>query len=273
MNKLAKKLTTNLITITFLGVCGLSSCTKIIDLDLNTANTKFVIEGEVPQGQKATIKISKTVNFTETNSFPAVNGANVSLSDNAANTEQLTETAAGVYESKRIMGEVGKTYILKITAEGNTFTATCTMPKQVKLMALNPTPSTIIPPGGTSGGYIIFPIFTDPDEWGNSYRFIQSTSTKTDKSILITNDNIGNGQPYSRPIFSRDFELKKGDVVTVEMRCIDKAIYDYFFALNAIEDNGPGGGTTPANPTTNLTGGALGYFSAHTVQRVSAEVK
>jgi hypothetical protein len=57
------------------------------------------------------------------------------------------------------------------------------------------------------------------------------------------------------------------------MRCIDGPVYDYFFSLNSIQGNGPGGGTTPTNPVSNISGGALGYFSAFTVQKVSAVVK
>ena len=58
-------------------------------------------------------------------------------------------------------------------------------------------------------------------------------------------------------------ELEEGDVVTVEMHSVDQSIYDYFFSLEqTIEQSA----ATPANPVSNIQGGALGYFSAHTVQ-------
>ncbi|AEI52204.1 DUF4249 domain-containing protein [Runella slithyformis] len=252
---------------------GLFSCEKEITLDLNTANKKFVIEGEITPNEKATVRIIKTVDFTQPNNFPSVRGANVRLSDGSGNTEQLVETGAGVYQSQKIVGAEGKTYSLTVIIEGSTFTAQTTMPTNIKLTGIKVQKSSFSPPGSTSDSYIIYPQFIDPAAFGNSYRFIQTRNGERDKSIIVANDNIGNGLPNSRPILSADFEIVLGDNVTLEMHCIDKPIYDYFFSLNSVQGNGPGGGTVPANPVTNIKGGALGYFSAHTLQRMSIEVK
>ena len=252
----------------------MSSCEKEIELDLNSSNSKYVIEGEIPQNELATVKITKTVNFSDSNNFPAVKGATVTITDEIGTTEQLIETSTGVYKTQKLKGLEGKTFTLRVKAEGNTFTAKSTMPKAVKLIGLKTSLSTFAPPGeASSDNYTIFPQFFDPIELGNNYRFIQTRNGELDKSILIANDNIGNGQSNSRPLFSQNFEIKLGDNITVEMRCIDGPVYDYFFSLNSIQGNGPGGGTTPTNPVSNISGGALGYFSAFTVQKVSAVVK
>jgi hypothetical protein len=252
---------------------GLSSCTKEIELDLNSSNSKYVIEAELPQSQVATVTITKTVNYSDSNNFPAIKGAIVTITDNLGNTELLSETTAGVYKTQKIKGEEGKTYSLSVKADGQTFTAKSTMPTAVKLTGLKPSPSIFKRPGSTAELYNIFPQFIDPEAFGNSYRFIQTRNNEVDKSLIVANDNIGNGEPNARPIISRDFDIKLGDNVTIEMRCIDKASYDYFFSLNSINANGPGGGTTPTNPVTNLSGGALGYFSAYTIQKLSTTVK
>jgi hypothetical protein len=55
-------------------------------------------------------------------------------------------------------------------------------------------------------------------------------------------------------------------VVNIEMQCIDKNVYDYFFAIASVIQ---GQSATPANPVNNISGGALGYFSACTVGRTS----
>lgn len=257
-----------------ISVITLSSCEKEIELDLNSSNPKYVVEGEIPQNELATVKITKTVNFSDSNIFPLVKGATVTITDEIGTTEQLVETSAGIYKTKKMKGEEGKTYTLSVKADGNTFTAKSTMPKAVKLTGLKTSLSSFAPPGASSSdNYTVFPQFIDPAELGNSYRFIQTRNGELDKSIIIANDNIGNGQPNSRPIFSQNFDIKLGDTVTVEMRCIDVPVYDYFFSLNSIQGNGPGGGTTPTNPVSNISGGALGYFSAFTVQKVSAVVK
>jgi hypothetical protein len=41
-------------------------------------------------------------------------------------------------------------------------------------------------------------------------------------------------------------------------------VFDYFNSLALMND---GQSASPANPLSNIQGGALGYFSAHTVQR------
>ena len=63
--------------------------------------------------------------------------------------------------------------------------------------------------------------------------------------------------------------LKPGDLITLKMQCIDKKVALYYTTLALMGDSGPGGGTTPNNPPTNITNGALGIFSAHTVQEKS----
>jgi hypothetical protein len=252
----------------------LTSCQDEIEIDLNTSNPKVVIEGAITNlDEKHTIKITRTVNFSESNTYPTVSGAKVTISDNVGNSEQLTETSSGIYQTKTMKGVSGRTYTLTVVAEGNTFIAKSTMPTQVKLDSVKISLSTFTPPGATSDNYIVFPQFRDPAGVANSYRFIQSSDKVKDNSILVSNDNIGDGQPNARPIFSQSFELKKGDKYSLEMQCIDRPVYDYFYTLASISGGGPGGGTTPTNPPNNISGGALGYFSAHTVQRISAVVK
>jgi hypothetical protein len=44
-------------------------------------------------------------------------------------------------------------------------------------------------------------------------------------------------------------------------------VYNYFLQLRQSSGTGAFNSTaSPANPTSNITGGALGYFSAHTTQ-------
>ena len=57
-----------------------------------------------------------------------------------------------------------------------------------------------------------------------------------------------------------------GDQVTVDMLCLDPAVYKYWYSLDRGATGGGISGATPANPVTNISGGALGYFSAHTLQ-------
>jgi hypothetical protein len=245
---------------------------KVIDIDLNTTDSKVVIEGIITdQNEPFTVTINKTVNFSDANNYPAITKATVTIADDAGNIEVLTETVAGTYKTKKLVGTSGRTYTLTVNAEGKTYTAKSTMPSKVSLTDLK---FEIAPqPGSTEDKFIIFPQFLDPKGTGNNYRFIQSTTKKTDKTIIVANDNVEDGKPNARPIVSRELDILSTDTATVEMHCIDKVTYDYFFSLTQSAGNGPGGGATPANPITNIQGGALGYFAAYTVQKMTKVVK
>lgn len=253
------------ITFYILSMLALSSCTKVIDIDLNSSNPQIVVEGIITDdATPCTVKLTKTINFSDPNTFPAVQGAVVKLSDGIS-TETLTETSAGVYKTTSMLGVSGKTYSLSITAEGKTITAISTMPAAVPLDTILFLKSTF---GNQNGEetYISIPRFQDPITPGNNYRFIQTVNDSLDKTFIVDNDNVTNGLPYQRPVFTQGPKIRFGDSVHFEMQCIDKAIFDHFNSLNA------NASTTPSNPITNVVG-ALGYFSAHTVVRKSMKVQ
>ena len=56
------------------------------------------------------------------------------------------------------------------------------------------------------------------------------------------------------------------DTVVVELQTLDKSTYDYYLTLNSLA-GGLFGASNPANPKTNLSNDALGYFGAYTVSR------
>jgi hypothetical protein len=67
-------------------------------------------------------------------------------------------------------------------------------------------------------------------------------------------------------IYDDSSDIKAGTTLTLQMNCIDKAVYNYLNELQQISGGGSGfSSQAPANPTTNISGGALGYFSANTV--------
>ena len=103
---------------------------------------------------------------------------------------------------------------------------------------------------------------------GNSYRFVLNINGEPIKDYFVWNDNTNNGGINTRPLRTNG-TIKSGDVVSVEMQSVDETAYLYYFALSQLAGNGPGGGTTPSNPPNNISGGALGLFSAHTSQSKS----
>ena len=249
------------------------SCTKVIDINLNNADKQVVIEGEISnQAGPYLIKISETVNFSESNNYPPVKNAQVFVEDNLGNKDTLVESTPGNYYTQNLIGVPGRTYFLKVTVGDKKLSAKCTMPNNIPLDTVRFLKSNF---GGnnTDVNYAAIPEFLDPPTLGNCFRFIQKANDTLDKSFIVDNDNLINGLKYQRPIFSQGFTTRLNDTFTLEMQNIDVSIYNYFNSLNESIGNGPGGGATPANPVSNIEGGALGYFSAHTSQKKTVIVK
>jgi hypothetical protein len=246
----------------------LTSCEKVIDLDLNDAEKKYVIEAVITdQAGTAKVLITETKNFDEDNNFSGISGATVTIKENGGVTATLTETSPGKYESSALNGSSGKTYDLSVIIAGKTFSAASTMPQKINLDTIYTTDEFIF----TDTRKIANVDFKDPAGKGNNYRFIQYVNGLKEKQVFIQNDDytdgrINNNKLYYFPDDDDDSTvIKSGDTVMIDLLCIDPGIYKYWFSLDR-SSTGGGGQSTPSNPATNIQGGALGYFSAHTLQ-------
>ena len=251
-------------------------CEKVINIDLKDSEPVFVIEGEVNEGDSLhTIKISKSVKFGDLNSFPNVQNASVTLSDDNGNTELLTELSNGEYKSSqfKIKGIEGRTYTLVVEVEGKTFRATSKIPYKVNLDDILLIDNNF----AGNGDKIPVPIRKDPAGIQNNYLFdlyIKRVKDNNvwvrDSSILVLDDVYSDGVITQQPIFGTIRAFSPQDSIKITMKCIDRNIYKYFYSLSL---NGPNGSATPANPISNFSGGALGYFSAQTKQTLQKIVE
>ncbi|MDP4265708.1 MAG: DUF4249 domain-containing protein [Bacteroidota bacterium] len=244
-----------------------SSCQKVIHIDLNSAEKKYVIEAIITdQPGTAQVLITQTKNFEEDNNFPGISGAIVTISENGGNPVTLTESSPGKYEATTLTGTSGKTYSLSVSAGGKTFTAVSTMPQKVNLDTIFVTDELLF----TDTRKIVNTVYHDPPGRGNNYRFIQYINNKKGNQIIINNDDYTDGRTVYNKLFyfpddNDSDKIKSGDTVRIDMLCIDANIYKYWFSLDR-SSTGGSGQATPSNPVSNLQGGALGYFSAHTLQ-------
>lgn len=253
------------------GLASLSSCEKVIDLDLNEAEKKYVIEAVLTdEPGTAKVLISQTKNFDEDNHFTGVTGAVVTIRENGGATTTLTSTQAGVYEAPALAGASGKTYTLLVNVGGQSFSAVSTMPRKVNLDTIFITDELLF----TETRKIVNAVIQDPAGPGNSYRFVQYVNGLKEDQIMIRNDEYSDGRQIVNKLFyftddeDDQRNIRTGDQVTIEMLCIDPAIYKYWYSLDRSATGGSGQ-ATPSNPVTNLQGGALGYFSTHTLQSKS----
>lgn len=248
------------------------SCQKTVTLDLNTAPAQIVIQGEVTNAAGPyTVTINQTTGFYEDNIFPAISGASVKISDGQGVTDSLTETSPGTYTTHVLQGQPGNTYTLTVFALQTTYTAVSTMPQPVPLDSVTFQNSTRL----RKTTITALANFQDPGGVKNYYQFIQYINgVQFTKSIYVFDDRLSDGRYISYNLRMDSTYLSIGDQVKVVMNCIDENVYNYFYQLNQSSSTGVFNTTAaPANPSTNISNGSYGYFSAHTTNSRTATVE
>ena len=255
----------------------INSCTEVINVDLNNVTPRIVIEGVITdQAGPYTVKISKTGNFFESNQFLPVSYASIIINDNNGNIDSLIEISPGKYQTSSIKGEVGNTYTLTVNSDGKIYKSVSTMltPTYIDSLTYKYNPNTG-PGQGKNGGYDLHCYFKDkPDIKDYCMLKLYINGQKDDSYFLYTGKyNINEYIDYNR--FRQRF--KKNDTLKVELLNIEFSVYDYFSTLNDIMSSegmrGIASTGTPANPNTNISNGALGYFAAYSVKADSLIIK
>lgn len=247
----------------------LSSCEKVINIDLKEADQKVVIEGFISDQPGLTthsILLSKTNKFSAENNKNPVSGAFVMVEDISLGLKDtLVEDNPGEYKTKNILGVSGHTYQLTTIVDGKTYTASSTMPAPVAFDSLYTQELSFFGDTITQ----VIPVFQDPLGIKNFYRFSVQVNDSIQNGYQAWDDQLSDGKINSRPLFI-DYQewFDNNDTVVINMDCIDKPTYDF---LNTLQ-NATGNGQTPANPLTNISGGALGYFTAVATKKRSVIV-
>lgn len=250
----------------FLTLLLFASCEKVINVDLKDAGTKLVVEGnisDIPGLLSHHVRLSQSVPFNATyNSLP-VKGALVIVNDiNTGIIDTLEEVIDGDYVTQNIEGITGHTYKLSVNVGNNWYYASSTMPKPVPFDSLY---TEVLSFFGTELKQVI-PVFTDPVGEQNYYRFLVQVNDSALNEIHAWDDKLTNGKKNSRPINIDDEDIFRGnDTVYLQMRCIDKGAFDFYNTFY----NATGDASTPSNPMSNVSNGALGAFSAYTLSQKS----
>jgi len=251
---------------------ALWGCEKEITLSLDQNQSMLVIDAAITdEAGPYYVKLTNSVAVSDNSKFPVVANATVIMKDNLGLSDTLKYMKDGIYSTKKLKGVYGNTYFLEVLLDGKKYTAQSTMPEKVMFDSLAINYLTIF----SETQYSVIPIYTDPITFGNNYRFVQIINDTIDKTYNIFNDDLFNGNTIQIALNSDpdSLQIKLNDIVSVEMQCISSSTYLYYNTLRQIRGAGPGGGTTPSNPPSNIVGGALGLFSAHTVQRKKIQIK
>jgi hypothetical protein len=245
----------------------LHSCQKVINVDLNNAAPRIVIEGLVNDRRGPyNVLISRSGSYFDQPVLPTVSGATVVITDNAGTIDTLKETFSGVYMTLKTRGIPGRTYTLKVLADNMEYTGTSTILNHVVIDSLKLVKSDIqrFDFGGNDPGKIHYEIhcfFKDPPE-KNYYRVrvFRNDSVNT-AAYRLYDDQYTNGQVTELRVSNAE----AGSTYRIDLESLDKSTFGYYRTLADLIYTNPIFGSTPANPNTNLSNGALGFFGAYAV--------
>ncbi len=259
MNKEIK----NIILLLVFAVLVFTGCEKVINVNLNSADPVVVIEGNVDASrQSAQVKISKTSSYFDQSESEMVSGADVRIALDDNESFLLPEIENGVYSLEEIPVKVGSTYHLTVHTNNGIFEGTSLLQPKVGIDTMwyyFDDPESYF-----DKSYVVHVYFDDPPKVDNYYRvkvFVNNKLKDKADDFVIFSDRFFDGERVK--IDLRNFGINPGDTVDVQLISFDEKTYDFYKTFIDLLNNNPGS-AAPANPNSNLSNGALGYFSVWT---------
>jgi hypothetical protein len=261
----------------------ISACTERIDIPLESSFTRLVVYGTLTSDTTTHyIRLTRTTSYYYNEAPPPVTGATVEISDDAGNSENLTEEEPGKYATSPQFAAVpGRIYTLRINLSEqingqSSYIATSSVPE---INSIDSIGLVYHADWGDKGVYEVTCYYQDPPSKDfymfNIYKngeLLTDTITKR----AVTDDNFFNGN-YTNGIgvgylYQSDPRavLKPGDVVTFQGCSITE---DYFKFVQTLQTEtgyqNPLFSGPPANVKSNVSDGAVGFFAAYSVAYAS----
>lgn len=240
------------------------SCEDVIDVDLHSVEPRLVIEGVVRMDEPAEVYITKTKDFNDNTPYVPITDATVTITDDSGNSEVLAPNEEGRFVAQTITGAERTTYNLSVLYEEVEYTATSVMPPRVEIDSLTLWKFPVI------DYWQPMVHFQDPKgEENRYYRFIISVNGECPRlEENLASTEFMDGNVIHLPLFvlyeggNDDDPIENGDEIGIEMRCMDEGVYTFFETMDDVPN-------ALANPISNISGGALGYFGAYSYTSMS----
>jgi hypothetical protein len=243
------------------------SCEDVIDVDLNNAPPKLVVDASInwlknTSGNEQSIKLSLSAPYFDTD-VPPANGAQVFITDsNNALYTFAEDGSSGIYKTSNFVPIIDATYTLNIQYRGETYTATETLKSVVPIDYVEQRDD-----GGFTGDETELKAFyTDPADEENYYFFEFSSNIPEIPSLEVYEDEFTNGNLIFG--FYTEEDLEPNDIVIIRNHGVSRRFYNYMFILLQ-QNNEEGGGPFETQPATvrgncinqtNPDNFPLGYF-------------
>jgi len=244
----------------------LTSCEKVIDIDLNESAPTVVVEGHIELGESAVLKLTETTSYFNPESPSFIENLQVTLSTSNGFSETLSYQSNGEYKGQSIIGQENISYDLTFDFKNKTYSSITALNPKVDITDLRVHESLLSDQGSETEYQVITQFYDDPNT-NNYYRLKYYENdilvSGFEGYLLVTDELVSSENMISTTL--RRTAFKKGQRVKVELHTLDKATYIFFKTLaDNLNSNGMNS-ATPFNPTSNVSNGALGYFSAWSI--------
>lgn len=248
----------------FIMVAGFLSCEEVVEVDLETATPRLVVEASInwtkgTDGRLQRITLTQTAPYFDA-SPTAASGAMVYIENSEGERFDFRENeSSGVYINDDFSAELQMSYTLFIEYDDQMYQAQETLISVTDLVYITQNNGSVF-----SNEYVeLKAYFEDPPEEENYYFY--KFDSQRDHTINTIEDRLLNGNEMFALFVSE--ELLKGDKVEVSLYGVSEQYYHYIFTL--ISQSGESMGPFVTQPATvkgnivNLTNAdnyALGYF-------------
>ncbi|WP_026451602.1 DUF4249 domain-containing protein [Aequorivita capsosiphonis] len=253
----------------------LTSCEDVIDVELNEAPPRLVVEANINIWEDGTanslVRLTTTAAFFD-NNVPPVSNALVSIIDDSGRVYPFTYSENGFYVSN-LSPQLETDYTLKIIFNDETYSATERLYSVAPLEFVEQRND-----GGFTGEDIeLKAFFTDPAGEDNFY-FFEGLSDRGDV-LDVYSDAFFDGNSIFAYYLVED--LAPGDDVQFNLYGVNEAFHNFMFVLLQ-QSNNQGGGpfeTQPATVRGNIINETkaddypLGYFRISEVSTLNYTVQ
>jgi hypothetical protein len=260
------------LSILILLITALAGCDEPIKLDLDQTPSKLVIEGQVTDvpGMQF-VRVTRSLGFYQSGDAQRVSDALVTIKDDTGEQVQFVHNPGGAKDSvgyyravSGFVGVIGRTYTMTVQLDASTFTASDKLLPVTKFDSISYRPNEFldrdIPSDGKFEELLMYAKEPQDTEDNYLFKFYRNNSLiYTDPGDVYIFNDYGIGERIdgvASPVY-----YAPGDTARAEMYSITRDGYLFYNDLSTIL-NSDGGmfSPPPANPRSNISGGALGFF-------------
>lgn len=261
-----------------------ASCEKEVEIDMPKYTPSVVVEGFIANDMAPMVFLTKNVEYVSQagkdlyeKSF--IHGALITLEKQDGNADTLKEIIqtdpksglmTAMYTSTTTIGAIGKTYTLKITTGGKTYSAIATIPVPVQIQDIWYEKH---PDAENDSFKTVWVKILDPIET-NYYRYTSEVNGQhgPQPEVSTISDKGFSGKEYKKAIDSglkneaQDMHggvsgyFKIGDTITVKWANAEKSYYDAWATIDYKRSQNMNPFMNPTRIVGNVKG-CLGYWS------------